>query len=77
MTKVTREIYGDNLGCIDTSDHPYDQGIARTQSPTNKNDALELPTFGVIVEVSHHRCAMEEPHSRGTTFVIMVNPRAR
>ncbi len=29
-----------------------DQGIARTQSPTNKNDALELPTFGVIVGVS-------------------------
>ena len=29
-----------------------EQGIARTQSPTNKNDALELPTFGVIVEVS-------------------------
>ena len=28
------------------------QGIARTQSPTNKNYALELPTFGVIVEVS-------------------------
>ena len=28
------------------------QGIARTQSPTNKNYALELPTFGVIVGVS-------------------------
>ena len=26
--------------------------IARTQSPTNKNYALELPTFGVIVGVS-------------------------
>ena len=28
------------------------EGIARTQSPTNKNYALELPTFGVIVGVS-------------------------
>ena len=30
----------------------HEQGIARTQSPTNKNYALELPTFGVIVGVS-------------------------
>ena len=30
----------------------YDQGKARTQSPTNKNDALESPTFGVIARVS-------------------------
>ena len=28
------------------------KGIARTQSPTIKNYALELPTFGVIVGVS-------------------------
>ena len=28
------------------------QGLARTQSPTNKNYALELPTFGAIVGVS-------------------------
>ena len=28
------------------------EGIARTQSPTNKNDALELPTFGVIIGVN-------------------------
>ena len=28
------------------------QGIARSQSPTNKNFALELPTFGAIVGVS-------------------------
>lgn len=28
------------------------KGIARTQSPTNKNYAFELPTFGVIVGVS-------------------------
>ena len=30
----------------------FNQGIARTQSPTNKNYAFELPTFGVIVEVN-------------------------
>ena len=28
------------------------QGIARTQSPTNRNYAFELPTFGVIVGVN-------------------------
>ena len=30
-----------------------DKGIARTQSPTNKNYALKLPTFGAIVGVNH------------------------
>ena len=29
------------------------QGIARTQSPTNKNYALKLPMFGAIVGVNH------------------------
>ena len=28
------------------------QGLARTQSPTTKNYAPELPTFGVIARVS-------------------------
>ena len=28
------------------------QGIARTQSPTNKNCAPKVPTFGVLVQVS-------------------------
>ena len=28
------------------------QWLARTQSPTNKNYALKLPTFGAIVVVS-------------------------
>jgi len=28
------------------------QGIARTQSPTIRNYAFELPTFGVIVGVN-------------------------
>ena len=30
----------------------FNQGIARTQSPTNKNYAPESPTFGVIANVS-------------------------
>ena len=43
-------------------------GIARTQSPTIKNYALELPTFGVIVGVSRTEVqwsglALEEPPS--------------
>ena len=45
-----------------------DKGIARTQSPTNKNCAFELPTFGVIVgvslaEVQWKGLALEEPPS--------------
>ena len=44
------------------------QGIARTQSPTNKNYALELPTFGAIVGVSQTEVqwiglTLEEPPS--------------
>jgi len=44
------------------------KGIARTQSPTNKNDAFELPTFGVIVgvsptEVQWKGLTLEEPPS--------------
>ena len=42
------------------------QGIARTQSPTNKNYAFELPTFGVIAgvnptEVQWKGLTLEEP----------------
>ena len=48
--------------------HIINKGIARTQSPTIKNYALELPTFGVIVGVSltgvHWRgLTLEEPPS--------------
>ena len=44
------------------------QGIARTQSPTNKNYALELNTFGPIVRVSSpevqwESLTLEEPPS--------------
>ena len=43
-------------------------GIARTQSPTIKNYALELPTFGVIVGVNQtvvqwKGLTLEEPPS--------------
>ena len=45
------------------------QGIARTQSPTNKNYAFELPTFGAIVGVSQTEVQwdgliLKEPLSR-------------
>ncbi len=44
------------------------QGLARTQIPTNKNYALEFPTFGEIAGVSHPEVqwdslALEEPPS--------------
>ena len=47
----------------------HDKGIARTQSPTNKNYALELPTFGAIVGVSQTEVQwdgliLKEPLSR-------------
>ena len=53
---------------FNTSFPIYYQGIARTQSPTNKNYALELPTFGAIVgvsqtEVQWNGLALEEPPS--------------
>ena len=48
--------------------HRNSQGIARTQSPTNKNDAVELPTFGAITgvnltEVQWKGLALGEPPS--------------
>lgn len=53
------------------------KGIARTQSPTNKNYALELLTFGVIVGVNLAGSAMAKPRPRGTAFLITVDLRAR
>ena len=52
----------------DGSSSASNQGIARTQSPTNKNYAFELPTFGVIVGVSQAEVqwkglTLEEPPS--------------
>ena len=49
------------------------QGIARTQSPTNKNYAPESPTFGVIAGVKPNRSAMERPRPGGTAFVITIS----
>ena len=42
------------------------KGLARTQIPTNKNYAIEFPTFGEIAGVSHpevqwNSLALEEP----------------
>ena len=50
------------------------QGIARTQSPTNKNCAPESPAFGVIAKVSQTEGAMERPRSGGTAIWITVSP---
>ena len=49
-----------------------DQGLARTQIPTNRNYAPEFPTFGEIAGVNQLRSAMEEPRPGVTTSVIMV-----
>ena len=72
---------GENIAPSIEVDHrynPYPQirivynlhckGIARTQSPTIKNYAFELPTFGVIVgvsptEVQWKGLTLEEPPS--------------
>ena len=53
------------------------RGLARTQFPTNINYALEFPTFGEIAGVNQLRGAMEQPRPGGTTYMIMVYPRAR
>ena len=49
-----------------------DQGLARTQIPTNRNYAPEIPTFGEIAGVNRLRSAMEQPRPGVTTSVIMV-----
>ena len=54
--------------------HEVYQGIARTQSPTNKNCAPESPAFGVIAKVSQTEGAMERPRSGGTAIGITVSP---
>jgi hypothetical protein len=45
------------------------KGLARTQIPTNKNDAPEFPTFGEI--------AGGQPRPGGTSLMIKVNLYAR
>ena len=47
--KLPKQFAVENLSINKGLDY---EGIARTQSPTNKNYALELPTFGAIVGVS-------------------------
>ncbi len=39
----------------------HDQGRARTQSPTTRNYAIEIPTFGEFARVSNSLSAMAEP----------------
>lgn len=52
----------------------HDQGRARTQSPTTRNYAIEIPTFGEFARVSNSLSAMAEPRYGWTTFLIMVSP---
>ena len=47
-----RAVHACPLLCMHATVFREDQGIARTQSPTNKNYAPELPTFGAIDGVS-------------------------
>ena len=47
-----RAVHACPLLCMYAMVFREDQGIARTQSPTNKNYAPELPTFGAIDGVS-------------------------
>ena len=70
ITKLRRIIIGGGFEFLN-------KGLARTQIPTNKNCAPELPTFGVIAGVSFFRSAMEQPRPGGTALVITVNPYAR
>ena len=63
--KLPKQFAVENLSINKGLDY---EGIARTQSPTNKNYAFELPTFGVIVgvsptEVQWRGLALEEPPS--------------
>jgi len=46
-----------NTGMFST----LNQGLARTQSPTTTNYAVEIPTFGEFARVSKARGAMAEP----------------
>ena len=46
-------------------------------SPTVKNCALKLPTFEVIVDAIRDAVQCRRTQSRGTTYLIMVNLRAR
>ena len=75
MRYVRQQPWAKSNGLVEINQNVYSyyiyffyQGIARTQSPTNKNYAFELPTFGVIVGVSQAEVqwkglALEEPPS--------------
>ena len=63
--KLPKQFAVENLSINKGLDY---EGIARTQSPTNKNYTLELPTFGAIVgvsqsEVQWNGLILEEPPS--------------
>ena len=49
-------------------------GNARTQSPTNKNYALDSPPFGAIAGFSRNRSAMDGPRPGDSAFKITEFP---
>lgn len=55
----------------------FEKGLARTQIPTNRNDAFEFPTFGEIAGVNQLGGAMSQPRPGGTALVITVHLHAR
>ena len=59
-----------NMGMFST----LNQGLARTQSPTTTNYAVEIPTFGEFARVSKARGAMAEPRRGWPAFLIAVSP---
>ena len=75
MRYVRQQPWAKSNGLVEINQNVYSyyiyffhQGIARTQSPTNKNYALELNTFGPIVRVSSpevqwESLTLEEPPS--------------
>ena len=48
----------------------HDQGRARTQSPTTRNYAIEIPTFGEFARVSNSLSAMAEPRYGWTNSIF-------
>jgi len=49
---MTYSVFGRTFSCLGVDFFCKFEGTARTQSPTNRNYALDLPTFGVIAGVN-------------------------
>src|SRR4029434_3839916 len=53
---------------------PSRQGRARTQFPTTRNCAVEIPTFEEFAGVSTTGVQWPKPRPGQTTFLIIVSP---